>query len=48
MDRPERMAFKSEEALNLIENRNLKDVDNIFLSKFKEFVELMKGVKVEC
>ncbi len=46
MNRPERIAFKSDEALCLLENRNLKDKDNKYLEAFKEFVKLMEGVKV--
>ncbi len=46
MSRPERIAFKSDEALCLLENRNLKGKDNRYLEQFKEFVEAMKEVKV--
>ena len=46
MNRPERIAFKSDEALCLLENRNLKDKENRYLEQFKEFVEKMKEVKV--
>lgn len=42
LDRPERKAFPIDEAMNLLENRNLKDVGNRYLSKFKEFVYLKK------
>ena len=31
MNRPERIAFKSDEALCLLENRNLKDKNNRYL-----------------
>lgn len=48
MNRPERIAFKSDEALCLLENRNLKDKDNCYLEQFKEFVNIMKGVRVPC
>ena len=48
MDRPERIALKSDEALCLLENRNLKDKNNEFLSDFVKFVQIMKGVKVKC
>jgi len=44
--RPERIAFKADEALCLLENRNLKDRNNRFLKQFKEFVGLMKEVRV--
>jgi len=46
MNRPERIAFRSDEALCLLENRNLKGKENCYLEQFKEFVENMKGVKV--
>ena len=46
MNRPERIAFKSDEALCLLENRNLKGKNNRYLGEFKEFVEAMKEVKV--
>lgn len=38
LDRPERRAFPIDEALVLLEYRNLKDVSNVYLDKFKEFV----------
>ncbi len=44
LDRPERKAFPIDEALNLIENRNLKDKDNKYLDKFKVFMCLKEGV----
>lgn len=44
LDRPERKGFPIDEALNLIENRNLKDKKNIYLDKFKEFICLKEGV----
>ena len=46
MNRPERIAFKSDEALCLLENRNLKDKNNVFLEKFKEFAGIMKEVRI--
>ena len=46
MDRPERIGFKSDEALCLLENRNLKGKNNRYLEQFKQFVEAMKEVKV--
>lgn len=44
LDRPERSAFPIEEAFALLENRNLKGVKNQYLSKFKEFVDIVKEV----
>lgn len=46
LDRPERIAFKVDEALVLLEFRNLKDKNNIYLQEFKEFVNKMEEVKV--
>lgn len=48
MNRPERIAFKSDEALCLLENRNLKDKNNLYLEEFKDFVNKMKEVSVPC
>lgn len=48
MNRPERIAFKSDEALCLLENRNLKNTPNRYLEKFKEFANTMKEVKIAC
>jgi len=44
LDRPERKGFPIDEAINLLENRNLKNVGNIYLDKFKEFIYLKEGV----
>ena len=44
LDRPERKGFPIDEALNLIENRNLKGKNNKYLEKFKEFMSLKEGV----
>lgn len=38
VDREERRGFPLDEALVLLEHRNLKGCDNIFLEKFKEFI----------
>ncbi len=46
LDRPERIAFKVDEALVLLEYRNLRDKDNRYLSEFKEFVAEMESVLV--
>lgn len=46
LDRPERIGFKVDEALVLLEYRNLKDKDNRYLEIFKEFVNRMEAVKV--
>lgn len=46
LDRPERVAFPIEEALILLENRNLKNCNNYYLNEFKEFVNIVKEIKV--
>lgn len=38
LDRPERRAFPIDEALVLLEYRNLKGLENVYLEKFKKFV----------
>ena len=46
LDRPERIGFKTDEALVLLEFRNLKDKDNRYLETFKDFVSRMEEIKV--
>ncbi len=46
LDRPERIAFKPDEALVLLEYRNLKDKNNIYLNQFKDFVNEMQEVLI--
>lgn len=46
LDRPERVAFPIEEALILLENRNLKNCNNVYLNEFKEFINIVKEIKV--
>ena len=46
LDRPERIAFKVDEALVLLEYRNLKDKDNRYLEDFKKFENEMQEVLV--
>lgn len=46
LDRPERIGFKVDEALVLLEFRNLKDKDNKYLTIFKDFVNRMEAIKV--
>lgn len=46
LDRPERVAFQVDEALVLLEYRNLKDKNNRYLAKFKKFVNEMQEVLV--
>ena len=44
LDRPERVAFPIDEALILLESRNLKNCSNSYLKQFKEFVNIAKEV----
>lgn len=46
LHRPERMGFKVDEAIVLLEYRNLKDKENKYLEKFKEFVTKMEEILV--
>ena len=46
LDRPERIAFPIEEALILLESRNLKNCNNRYLEQFKEFINIAKEVNV--
>jgi len=46
LHRPERMGFKVDEALVLLEYRNLKDKDNRYLEQFKEFIMKMEEILV--
>ena len=46
LDRPERIGFKVDEALVLLEYRNLKGKDNRYIEVFKDFVNRMEAIKV--
>ena len=46
MDRPERIGFSPEEALVLIEHRNLKNEYNRYLETFREFVNTLDKVEI--
>lgn len=46
LDRPERIGFKVDEALVLLEFRNLKGKNNRYLDIFKDFVNRMEKIKV--
>ena len=46
LNRPERIAFKIDEALVLLEYRNLKDKENMYLQQFKGFVNDMEEVLI--
>ena len=46
MDRPERVGMQPDEALVLLEHRNLRDEYNKYLEVFKNFVNAMEKVEV--
>lgn len=46
LDRPERIGFKPDEALVLLEHRNLKDEYNRYMETFIEFVKFMEQIQV--
>ncbi len=46
LDRPERIGFKPDEALVLLEHRNLKDEYNRYLGTFIEFVNFLETVQI--
>lgn len=46
LNREDRMGYSIDEALNLLVNRNLKNKNNIYLEKFKEFINIQEGVKI--
>lgn len=46
LNRPERRGFPVDEALVLLEFRNMKDKNNVYLDKFKEFVCITEGIAV--
>ena len=46
LHRPERMGFAVDEALCLLEYRNLKGKDNRYLELFKEFVEEKEQIRI--
>ena len=48
LDRPERRGFPIDEALVLLEHRNLKGLTNIYLQKFKDFINIIKEIPVPC
>ena len=46
LDRPERIGFKPDEALVLLEHRNLKNVYNRYLGTFIDFVNFIQNIKI--
>ena len=47
IDRPERIAFNPDEAMVLLEHRNLKSEYNKYLEIFREFVETMEKIEIQ-
>ena len=45
LDRPERLGFKPDEALALLQFRNLKGKDNKLLKQFVEFVNYLETIE---
>ena len=48
LDRPERKGFPADEALVLLEHRNLKGLSNRYLEQFKDFINVIKEIPVPC
>ena len=46
LNRPERRGFPVDEALVLLEFRNMKGKNNRYLEKFKQFVTVAEGIAV--
>lgn len=46
LDRPERIGFNPDEALVLLQYRNLKDKDNKLIEPFIEFVHVLERIEV--
>ena len=47
LDRPERIGIEPDEAIVLLEYRNLKNVGNVYLYKFIDFVKKMEDIKIK-
>ena len=47
LNRPERIGFKPDEALVLLEHRNLKDEYNRYLNTFIEFVHFLEKIQIK-
>ena len=48
LDRPERRGFPIDEAIVLLEHRNLKGLTNRYLPEFKNFINIIKEIPVPC
>lgn len=46
LNRQDRVSYGIQQALELLCNKNLRDVNNIYMEKFKEFIYLEEGVKL--
>ena len=46
LDRPERIGLDVQEAITLLQFRNLKDKDNLFLDDFVEFVNQLESIQL--
>ncbi len=46
LDRPERQGFKSDEALVLLEHRNFKNKENIYLGEFIKFINYIEQFEI--
>ena len=46
LDRPERRGFPIDEAITLLEYRNLRNVDNMYMQAFKKFIAQEEGIAV--
>lgn len=46
LNRSDRVSYGIQQALELLVNKNLRDSNNIYLEKFKEFIYLEEGVKL--
>lgn len=46
LDRPDRMGFKVDEALVLLEHRNLKNEYNRYLNTFREFINFIESIQI--
>ncbi len=47
LDRPERIGMEVDEALVLLEYRNLKNVENQYLKKFVEFIQKLETITIK-
>ncbi|MBR3152946.1 MAG: hypothetical protein IKF52_05040 [Clostridia bacterium] len=46
LHRSDRLAYSVEEAMDLLKNKNLYKVDNQYLDKFEEFVDIMEEIEI--